>query len=338
MLRTPLDSLRLIALAASLAAAACAPIVKPAGPVTVEARLAPDRLIATDGRSLPLRLWLPDNPRAVVVALHGFNEYSEAFDDPGKVLADRGIAVYAFDQRGFGRSPDHGYWAGTATLADDVAALIRQVAARHPGTPVYLLGESMGGALAMVTLTRTDAPAVQGVILSAPAVWDRDSMGVLQSGALWIASYTVPWLTLTGQGLHIMASDNIPMLRRLGADPLVIKETRVDAIHGLCDLMDEAAAAAPRLHVPILVLYGTHDQVVPAEPEYRMMARLPDTPHPPVKAVYENGWHMLMRDLQANVVLIDIVAWIDHPDRPLPSGADRQGWARIEAARGADLP
>ena len=317
------ETLRLIALAASLCAAACAPLVKPAGPITTDAQLALDHLRAADGQSLPLRVWLPDAPRAVVVALHGFNDYSEAFDEPGHFLAAQGIALYAFDQRGFGRAPDHGSWPGTETLAGDAAQLIRLVAVRHPGTPLFLLGESMGGALAIVTLARTDAPKVEGVILSAPAVWDRDSMGFLQSGILWLASHAVPWLTVSGQGLHIMASDNIAMLRRLSADPLVIKETRVDAIHGLCDLMDDAAAAAPLLHVPTLVLYGVHDQVVPAESEYRMIARLPATPRAPVAALYRDGWHMLMRDLQAKVVLTDIVAWIDHPDRPLPSGYQR---------------
>lgn len=182
----------------------------------------------------------------------------------------------------------------------------------------------MGGAVVMVAMTRPGAPPVHGVILSAPAVWSRAEMNVFQRSALFIATYTMPWLTLTGRGLDIMPSDNIEMLRRLSRDPLVIKETRVDAIHGLCDLMDDAAVAAPRLHVPTLILYGEHDQVVPAQAAYQMMARLPDNPVPQVKAIYADGYHMLLRDLQADVVLGDIVAWIGHPGRSLPSGADKR--------------
>ena len=53
-------------------------------------------------------------------------------------------------------------------------------------------------------------------------------------------------MTLTGSGLHILPSDNIPMLREFSRDPLVIKETRVDTIKGLVLLMSEALEAAPR--------------------------------------------------------------------------------------------
>ena len=123
------------------------------------------------------------------------------------------------------------------------------------------------------------------------------------------------------------------MLRKLARDPLVIKETRVDAIHGLCDLMDSAAEAAPHLHVPALILYGEHDEVVPAGAAYRMMASLPNNPVPQRKAVYANGYHMLLRDLEGKLVIDDIAWWISHPDQPLPSGADRRAAEVLDSRR-----
>lgn len=317
--------IRLVSLLMLMILSACAPTVMATGPMTAEAQLEEDSVLTTDGQRLPLRHWLPlGEVRAVVVALHGMNDYSNAFEGPGKALAEQGIAVFAYDQRGFGRAPNVGYWPGEETLAEDLSMVIRLISARYPGKRLFVLGESMGGAVAMVTLSRRDVPPVDGVILSAPAVWGRSNMNVFQRSLLFMASYTMPWLTLTGQGLHIQPSDNIEMLRALSRDPLVIKETRVDAVHGLCDLMDEAAASAPFLHRPTLVLYGEKDEVVPPEPIYAMMASLPDNPTPPVRAVYSHGYHMLMRDLQARVVLDDIAAWILHPDQPLPSGADRR--------------
>jgi alpha-beta hydrolase superfamily lysophospholipase len=327
---------RLIILALALVAG-CAPVIKPGGPPRDPAQLGTDFVMTEDGARLPLRSWLPPgDPTAVVVAVHGFNDYSLAFEGAGTFLARHGIAVYAYDQRGFGAAPGHGYWPGKATLADDLREVTRLIEARWPGKPVELLGESMGGAVVMVAMTRPDAPPVAGVILSAPAVWSRDSMNIFERGALWLFSHTMPWLTVTGQGLHIQASDNLEMLRRLSRDPLVIKETRVDAIHGLADLMDAAKAAAPRLHVPTLVLYGECDEVVPPGPTYRMMASLPDNPGPVVRAVYAEGWHMLLRDLQAKAVLTDIASWIAHPHRPLPSEADRRARTVLkEQAAGA---
>ncbi|PKU25234.1 alpha/beta hydrolase [Telmatospirillum siberiense] len=318
-----------------LSLAACTPTVKLAGPPVTSPALADDAIVTADEMRLPLRAWTPSSePWAVVIALHGFNDYGFAFDEPGKALAEHGIAVYAYDQRGFGAAPNRGYWAGETTMSADLSAAVRLIGARHPGKPLYLLGESMGGAVVMVTMARPDAPPVAGIILSAPAVWGRDSMGFLQRGALWFTSHAMPWLTLTGRGLNIMPSDNIEMLRRLSADPLIIKETRVDAIHGLCDLMDHAAEVGPLLHVPTLALYGDKDEVVPAEPTFRVFKALPKDPVPPVRAFYPNGYHMLLRDLQAKVVLDDIASWIRNRQAPLPSEADRHALDRLaEAAK-----
>lgn len=326
---------RAAALLLGLCVAACTPTVKLAGPPVGAPLLATDAIVTADGKGLPLRIWSPaGEPRAVIIALHGFNDYGFAFDDPGRALAGQDVAVYAYDQRGFGAGPDHGYWPGEKALSDDLITAVGLIGARHPGKPLYLLGESMGGAVVMVTMARKDAPKVAGIILSAPAVWGRGSMNVFQRAALWLTSYSMPWLTLTGRGLHIMPSDNIEMLRRLGADPLIIKETRVDAIHGLCDLMDHAAEVGPLLHVPTLALYGDKDEVVPAEPTYKVFKELPDRPSPPVRAFYANGYHMLLRDLEAKVVLADIASWIREPGAPLPSGADRRAVDRLaEAAK-----
>jgi alpha-beta hydrolase superfamily lysophospholipase len=326
----------LIVVLAALASS-CAPILHPSGPPIGPARLAADALVTADGQRLPLSVWLPQGrPRAVVVALHGFNDYRAAFEEPAKALAAQGIATLAYDQRGFGGSADRGYWPGEAALADDLISALDLAKARYPDLPLYLLGESMGGAVAMVTMSRTDAPAVDGVILSAPAVWGRASMSLLQQGALWLASHTLPGMTLTGRGLDIQASDNIEMLRRLSRDPMVIKETRIDAIHGLCDLMDDASAAAPRLFRRVMMLYGERDQVVPAAPSLAVMSALPARPVPPVLALYGDGYHMLLRDLEAPRVLGDIASFILDPGAPLPSGADRHARERLAAGGRSD--
>ncbi|MCH7795591.1 MAG: alpha/beta hydrolase, partial [Proteobacteria bacterium] len=143
---------------------------------------------------------------------------------------------------------------------------------------------------------------------------------------------TLPWVVVTGRGLKIQASDNIEMLRALGRDPLYIKETRIDALHGLVDLMDAALAAAPRLHTPALLLYGAKDEVVPEGPALRLWQALPESARDRQRrALYEDGWHMLLRDLKAEVVLNDVVHWIEAPRAPLPSGAEAHALARLRA-------
>lgn len=304
----------------------CAPLQAPAGPEAGEPVLHEAHVIAADGALLPLRSWLPraGSPDAVLIALHGFNDYSNFSDGIGGWLAGRGFASYAYDQRGFGGAPNRGMWAGSAALTSDLRAAVALVRARHPGAPLYLFGESMGGAVVMTAMARSDRPAVNGIILAAPAVWGRGSMPWYQTTALWLAVHTFPWGRLTGRNLGIVVSDNTEMLKSLGRDPMVIKGTRIDAIYGLVNLMDEAMASAPNLDGRMLVLYGARDPLIPAGAMREMLERLPPQTAGRRLALYPQGYHMLTRDLQGETVWRDIDAWLAGPKAPLPSGADKR--------------
>ena len=321
----------------ALLLAACSPVApetpgpqfaaaQPNMPRPARPALADTALITTDGENLPLRKWLPsDAPRAVILALHGFNDYSNAFDAPAKEWLKRGIATYAYDQRGFGGAPGRGLWAGNAALATDAVTAANLLRAKYPATPVYLLGESMGGAVAILAATGATGVrlAVDGVILSGPAVWTRESMQFLPRMALWAGVRMFPGAVFTGESLHILASDNIPMLIALGKDPMVIKGARVDTMYGLVDLMDRTIEAAPKLTQPLLLMYGAHDAVIPADPVRAFDAALPPADASRRRlAYYEHGYHMLMRDLEGKTVDADVANWVLDPTAPLPSHAD----------------
>ena len=319
---------------ALLGATACAPLIREPGPPNMTAQITESALRAADGALLPMRSWIPAAaPSAVVLALHGFNDYSNAFTGPGAFLAAHGIAVYAYDQRGFGAAPHHGEWAGTAAMTGDLRTAANILRARHPDLPLYLLGESMGGAVAVAATAGDDPPPVDGLILAAPAVWGRETMPWYQTASLWIAAHTVPWLKLSGRGLNRRPSDNVPMLRALGRDPRIITNTRIDSVHGLVDLMDAALAGSADLPLPVLALYGAHDEIIPPEPTRRAWARMAGTANHRF-ALYADGWHMLLRDVQAVTVWRDIAAWIENPRAALPSGADGRARERLAALSG----
>lgn len=290
------------------------------------ARLTDAAFITEDGAVLPLRHWLPKNEtKAVLIALHGFNDYSRFFTTPAEYLSKQGIACFAYDQRGFGLAPKRGLWAGQETYVHDLQVLTHLLKQRYPKLPVYLLGESMGGAVIITAMGQTNMSDVDGIILSAPALWARATMPWYQTSLLWVAAHSVPWMTLTGEGVvKVTPSDNIKMLRALGRDPWVIKGTRVEAIYGLTDLMDAAFENARSLHANTLMLYGEKDDIIPKEPTYQFLQQFLATDKTnKTVAIYPNGHHMLLRDLHAETAWQDIAAWIQHQSDQLPSGADK---------------
>jgi alpha-beta hydrolase superfamily lysophospholipase len=300
-----------------------APRIQSASNTTRIPELAPDSAVMEDGYELPLTVWKPQGePVAVVLALHGFNDYRNAFAATGEFLAGHGVLVLAYDQRGFGETAQRGIWPGSEQLARDAEALSRLLCEKYPGQPLYLLGVSMGGAVVLNAMQ--DIDCVKGVILAAPAVWGWQTMPWWQSSLLWSMAHVVPGLTVTGEGLEIIPSDNTEMLRALGRDPLVIKETRIDAIYGLTDLMASAYLRGPGLKgISLLLLYGEHDEIIPSHPTCELLASLPEGPDRRWRAaLYANGYHMLLRDLQAPIVYQDLLAWLENPAASLPSGME----------------
>ena len=288
----------------------------------MEPRLDQTCFTSFDGTVLPLKTWFPASTiQAVIIALHGYNDYSNFIRDAAPYFNDHGIAIYAYDQRGFGETLKRGRWSGCETMCLDLRTIITLVRKNHPGVPLYLLGDSMGGAVVMAAQENKAPLPCSGIILVAPAVWSRTTMPFYQRWVLWLGARIAPWMELTGESLDITASDNEKMLKALGRDPLVIKKSRIDSIFGLTNLMDTAYKAAPGFNEKALFLYGARDEIIPPRPMadvYRQrLNAMPDGIQRFL--VYNNGYHMLLRDLQAEVVWQDIISWIDAPDRPFTS-------------------
>ena len=285
--------------------------------------------VMADGAVLPARVWRPVSaPRAVVLALHGFNDSRDAYALPGPVWAADGLLVVAPDQRGFGAAPGRGLWPGGGQLADDAAMMLAELRRRYPGVPVFAMGQSMGAAVLMTLAARADAPVVEGWILLSPAVWGRAQQGPGLSAALWIAAAVAPGLTVTGAEipLRVRASDNIEALRALGRNPLTIRRTRFDALRGLTDVMDAAQDAAARLPAQTLLMYGERDTLVPAAAMRRAWRSAPAGVR---RAVYPGGWHLLVQDLGRAGPIGDVASWTRDPTAWLPSGADMAAGAWV---------
>ena len=274
-------------------------------------------LVTRDGTRLPLREWDAESgpPQAVIVALHGMSDYSNAFDMPGKAWAKRGITTLAIDQRGFGQALNPGLWAGSDVMRERLERFRRRRACPLSRREDLRTGRKHGrGGGVDPVWPQPFPPVVDGVMLVSPAVWSRADMPALYRVALFMVAHVTPGIILTnsaaGRVVKVVPSDNVPMLIALGKDPLFQKQTRADALYGLVNLMDEARTAPERLTTappPILYLHGEKDQIIPPEPAAATIKAL--GPRADLRE-YANGYHMLLRDLEGAKVQEDVAAWI----------------------------
>ncbi len=287
---------------------ACMPVEQPAKPRLQVPVISGQYLRVADGEELPFREWQAKKPRAVILALHGFNDYSRSFSMFAEEMQSHRVSVVAYDQRGFGKNRDPGIWGGSDNMALDACDAVRLMRHRFPRTPLFLLGDSMGASVAVRAYQACASDQqLKGLILAAPAVWGEETMNPFYRAVLWVAAHTVPSKQMTGEGLKIRATDNREVLEEMSRDPYVIKKTRVDAVYGLLTLMDAAHADLAHMgSLPVLILYGLKDQVVPRASVDDLEAHLPEAE----RIDYEDGYHLLLRDMQRKKVYEDVLEWV----------------------------
>jgi alpha-beta hydrolase superfamily lysophospholipase len=270
--------------------------------------LTEEAFVAADSRNHALTTWAPEGePWAVVIALHGFNDYRHAFEKPGRYFSRNGVLVLAYDQRGFGEDARAGYWAKKEVLKSDLEAILDLARERYPGVPLFVLGESMGGAVALYTLAGREG-AADGLILVAPAVWGWRPVNIIYKPALWLTAHIMPGKKFSGKNLRLEPTDNIDVLEAMSEDPYIIKKTRIDAIYGLSRIMKHGMKAAPEIRVPTYLVYGDKDDLVPVKMSRRLWDKLPEGMK--TLKTYNYGYHMLLRDCKAAVVWRDILVFV----------------------------
>lgn len=273
----------------------------PAG-VTAEVFAAPD------GTQLYARRWAPAaEPKAIVVIMHGLKDHADHYQAFAARLTAAGYGVEAFDLRGHGRSAGPrvapGRWLD---YVDDLDRFVEQVAARHPGKPMFLFGHSMGGAIATVTAIRHRA-ALAGLILSAPA------LAVDAPPLLLAATQMAGVLTPGAKALDLANEDfsSDPAVgKAMGADPLIEQgpgpaRTAAGLIAGMALIWGHTDG----LTLPILDLHGTRDALTAPSGSRALIAAAPSTDK--TLRIYEGLFHDLLHEPRGKQVEDDIVAWLD---------------------------
>ena len=252
--------------------------------------------------------WLPQSAvRAVVVLAHGASEHSDRYQHVARRLTADGYATYAIEHRGHGRSE------GTRALIDrvdnvvaDLDQLVVLAAAEHPGVPVFLLGHSMGGAIA----------------LRYAVAHQQRLSGLALSGALAALEAAPAPMRVAARVLSAVAP-RLPLFPidadQVSRDPAVVESYKTDPLnyHGklpvrtvaeLAGAVDSFPEAVRSITIPVLIMYGTADGIVPPAGS-KMVAERIGSADKTVKP-YEGLYHEIMNEPEQDRVLDDVCAWI----------------------------
>jgi len=280
-------------------------------------RAADDRieriLRATGGDTIALTQWPTEEPpRGILLAVHGYGDYGPStFEDAAQEWRGQGLAVYAYDQRGFGRNPSRGIWPGAGRLIDDLAQVFAIIRSENPGIPITVVGHSMGGAVVTAALGEARIAPTRAILL-APALWGGPHLSFGYRALAGVATTFFPDRRWSGDGVvRIQATDNIDALRKLARDPVYLRKPSSREFSGLIALMDRAVETAPNVTVPVLTIYGAKDEVVPEDPLRETTALFAG---PKEFRRIDTGWHLLLRDLEGGIVRDAVAAYaLDGP-------------------------
>ena len=268
-----------------------------------------DRLTVGDGEILPAMRWpAKSGPNGVILALHAYGDYRRSFRLVGPWFASHGFEFVAYDQRGFGESGSRGRWPGADPLIQDFGDAVAAIGAALPGVPIYVLGESMGAAVALSGLASGEVTGVEKLIVAAPGVRGEMPLGQLHDSVLRLASLALPWLAIE------LRRGGRPWLdpseaARLADDPLILRELSVGTYEGLVDLATMASDAARGALPPTLLLYGELDGTIPRR-AIDDLAHALDDERDDVR-YYTDRHHMLLHEADIEPLLQDCLNWIN---------------------------
>ena len=254
--------------------------------------------------------WLPDGaPRGAVMLVHGLGEHSSRYGHVAKHCNEKGIAVYALDHYGHGKSDGlPGYVERFSVYLDGARALLDRIGNEQPSVPVFLLGHSMGGLIA-ATLLLERQDAFRACILSGPAIETDEKPSPPAMFVVRILSLLMPTMPLLALDPTSVSRDP-EVVRAYIADPLVNHgKLCARLIAEFAKAMDEAIAGAARINLPLLILHGDADRLTSPVGSQKLF----DTVSSEDKTItlYPGLYHEVFNEPEQDKVLADMGAWLE---------------------------
>jgi alpha-beta hydrolase superfamily lysophospholipase len=260
------------------------------------------------GVKIFVRSWQPvSTARALVVICHGVNSHGGQYLWVGEQLAASGLAAYALDLRGRGKSEGERFYVEhVADYVSDVAATVVLAKTRHPGLPVFLLGHSAGGVVSSVYVLENPGTLAGFICESFAFQVPAPGFALAAIKGLSHIAPRLPVLKLKNEDF----SRDPKAVEALNNDPLTANEAQpAMSVAALVRADERLREEFPRITLPVLIMHGTDDKATVCHGS-QFFHETVGSKDKTLK-LYEGHYHDLLNDVGKEGVLADIKAWID---------------------------
>ncbi|HUR52060.1 MAG TPA: lysophospholipase [Mycobacteriales bacterium] len=261
------------------------------------------------GGSVYWQSWTPDDIKAVVVISHGLAEHSGRYAHVAARLNDAGYAVYALDHRGHGRTDGTaGNVEGFTHLRRDLDNLLTKARGEHPGLPVFLLGHSFGGLVALDFLIDRGESGVTGLVLSGPYI-DAEAGNAVQRRLAPLLAALAPNAGVATLDATTVSRDPAEVARYV-EDPLNYHgKVRARSGAEMLAAAGRVVSGVSRLTLPVLIMHGAADRLAPPGGSKLVAERIRSTDK--TLTLYDGLFHEIFNEPEKDQVLGDVVTWLD---------------------------
>lgn len=264
-----------------------------------------------DKLSLYVQWWYPqDSPKAIVVIIHGSCEHGGRYEHLASYLVDHGYAVYAFDLRGHGKSEgERAFIPSFEALIKDLESFLDFLKRQDSTKPIFLLGHSSGGCIALFFEIIHRPTGVKGLILSATALKVKNGVGFFSRLIAFVAGYLFPRLKLNRLDSRFFSHDQ-QAVSSYNNDPLVYRERLLaGTVSGFLHSVNKICTRLEKIDLPLLILHGAQDQTVDIAGS-KLLYNKSRSPDKTFK-IYQNCYHELFNELDKESAFKDVVSWLD---------------------------
>lgn len=219
-------------------------------------------LEARDGKKIEAGCWIPENEKAIVCFVHGIGEHYRRYSEMAEYLNVQGFAVFAYDQRGHGKTEGkRGHSPSYSLLLDDVENIMKHARSIYPDLPMFLYGHSWGGNIVANFLLKRKTREIVGAILSAPWLELKLSISPLLLSVVKFINNIYPSFTQNNRVVPELLSKNPEEVKAYMQDPLVHARISVATYFQAYRQGKWAIENAHTLNTPTLIIHGTEDEI-----------------------------------------------------------------------------